>query len=312
MGELGSGAPGPGGAHGRARLRTVYFAAQLGKYVPGSVWPAVIQARLGKRSNVGATTMLASYAIWMGVLCAVGAVSGALVLTDPGVELSAWVVLAAVAVALAALPLFLHDRGLPALVTWAVRRSGRQIEGLRIRRDAGRLALLLSAGTWLAFGVHAWVLARPLGAGPDDLLLVIGAFALAFVAGVVIVPLPAGAGVREAILVLTLGVAIGRPGAITVALLSRLIMILAEFALAALTGVPGAIRWARTAGDADVGAVGGSTAGAVLSQALGAEEVLGLGEDPAVRGEQVGDEPEGPDLHGEENEHGGADQARHS
>jgi hypothetical protein len=225
--------------------RTIYFAAQLGKYVPGSVWPAVIQARLGRRNGVSATTMVISYALWMGVLCAVGAITSVLVLTNSEIEVPFWVIGGCVLAALVALPLLLHERGLPQLITWALRRRGRTGEPVTLPSGAARRATALSAATWLAFGVHAWFLARPLGAGFAELPLVIGAFALAFVAGVVAVPLPAGAGLRETILVLTLGVAIGRPAAITVALLSRLTMILVEVALASVTGVPGALRWAR-------------------------------------------------------------------
>lgn len=225
--------------------RTIYFAAQLGKYVPGSVWPAVIQARLGRRNGVAATTMVISYALWMGVLCAVGAICGVLVLTDGDVQVPWWVVALCVLAALVALPLLLHDRGLPQLLTWVMRRRGRVTEPIQLPWGAARRTTVLSAATWVVFGVHAWFLARPLGAGAAELPLVIGAFALAFVAGVVVVPLPAGAGLRETILVLTLGAAIGRPGALTVALLSRLIMIVAEVVLASVTGVPGALRWAR-------------------------------------------------------------------
>lgn len=224
---------------------TIYFAAQLGKYVPGSVWPAIIQARLGRRNGASASSMVISYALWMGVLCAVGAITSVLVLTNGDIEVAWWVIAGCVLAALVALPVFLHDRGLPQLITWAMRRSGRSTETIRLPAAAGREATVLSAATWLVFGLHAWFLARPLGAGLAELPLVIGAFALAFVAGIVAVPLPAGAGLRETILVLTLGAAIGRSGAITVALLSRLIMILMEVLLASLTGVPGALRWAR-------------------------------------------------------------------
>lgn len=225
--------------------RTIYFAAQLGKYVPGSVWPAVIQARLGRRNGASASNMVISYALWMGILSAVGAITSVFVLTNPEIEVPVSAVAACVAAALVALPLFLHDRGLPSLITWALRRSGRPTPPISLARSAGWSATLLSAATWLVFGLHAWFLARPLGAGWADLPLVVGGFALAFVAGIVAVPLPAGAGLRETVLVLTLGVAIGRPGALTVALLSRLIMILMEVLLASVTGVPGALRWAR-------------------------------------------------------------------
>lgn len=239
------------GAHlSRSDSLTIYFAAQLGKYVPGSVWPAMIQARLGKRNGIAATTMLVSYAIWMGVLCAIGAIASVGVLTNSSIGVPWPVIVGALLLAIAVLPVFLHDRGLPRLVGWAMARIGRAIDPIHLDAGAAWRTTGASAVTWLLFGVHAWFLARPLGADGSDLPLVIGSFALAFVAGVVAIPVPAGAGIREAVLVLTLGAEIGRPSAIAVALLSRLIMILAEMVLAAFTGVPGAIRWARTDGAA--------------------------------------------------------------
>lgn len=226
--------------------QTIFFAAQLGKYVPGSIWPAVIQTRLGQRNGVPRSVMLTCYALWAASLCAVGGTFSIFILTDSRVQIPLPVLLGSIAAALLLVPVVLHDRGLPQLVSWLFAKSGRVVPELRVETPSARLSVAFSAATWLAFGLHAWFLARPLGASLGDVPLVIGAFALAFVAGIVAVPLPAGAGLREAVLVLTLGAVIGRPSAITVALLSRLIMILAELLLASLTGVPGAIRWART------------------------------------------------------------------
>ncbi|CAB4913470.1 unannotated protein [freshwater metagenome] len=225
--------------------QTIYFAAQLGKYVPGGLWQAVIQTRLGQRNGVPRSAMLTCYALWAASACAVGGAFGVFILTDSRVQIPLPVLVGCVVAALLLVPIALHDRGLPHLVSWFFAKSGRELPELRVESSSARLSVAFSAATWLVFGLHAWFLARPLGASLSDLPLVIGAFALAFVAGVLAVPLPAGAGLREAVLVLTLGAVIGRPSAITVALMSRLIMILAEILLASLTGVPGAIRWAR-------------------------------------------------------------------
>ena len=227
--------------------QTIYFAAQLGKYVPGGVWQAVIQTRLGQRNGVPRSAMLTCYALWAASACAVGGAFSVFILTNSRVQIPLPVLVGCVVAALLLVPIALHDRGLPHLVSWFFAKSGRELPELRVESTSARLSVAFSAATWLIFGLHAWFLARPLGASLSDLPLVIGAFALAFVAGVLAVPLPAGAGLREAVLVLTLGVVIGRPSAITVALMSRLIMILAELLLASLTGVPGAIRWARAA-----------------------------------------------------------------
>jgi hypothetical protein len=216
--------------------QTIFFSAQLGKFVPGSVWPAVLQTRL---------------ALWSASLFSVGGAFSVFLLTDSRVQIPLPVLLGCVIAALLLVPIALHDRGLPRLVSWFFARSGRELPALRVESSSARLSVAFSAATWLLFGLHAWFLARPLGASLSDLPLVVGAFALAFVVGVLAVPLPAGAGLREAVLVLTLGAVIGRPSAITVALMSRLIMILAELLLASLTGVPGAIRWARATHEAN-------------------------------------------------------------
>src|SRR4029453_15900758 len=41
-----------GGTLPRAGARRVFYLGQLGKYLPGSVWPAVIQMRLGRDYRV--------------------------------------------------------------------------------------------------------------------------------------------------------------------------------------------------------------------------------------------------------------------
>ena len=99
---------------------------------------------------------------------------------------------------------------------------------------------------WGFFGLHAWLLARPLGAGVSDLAPTVGAFALAFVAGLLVVPLPAGAGVREGVLVATLAGSIGAPAALTVSLVSRLVLLAVDLVMAALFGVGGAARAVRS------------------------------------------------------------------
>lgn len=223
----------------------IYFAAQIGKYLPGSVWPAVIQAQLGRRHGVSRARMVTSYALWMAILCLVGAVVGLLVLTNASIGIPWWVVILAALLSLAGMQVLLHERGVLSWVGRILARLGRPIDDLRLAPGTASAVTLACLGAWLAFGVHAWLLARPLGAEAADVPLTIGAFALAFVAGIVVVPLPAGAGVRETVLVLTLGVAIQRGGAVTVALLSRSIMIVAELLLASGAGVPAALRAAR-------------------------------------------------------------------
>jgi hypothetical protein len=219
----------------------MFFASQIGKYVPGSVWPAVIQTRIGARSGIPAAVVVTGYGVWMGLLVAAGGVTGLLVLTTT-TDLAAVVVLAAAAASVVLAGWLLADRGALGLVERLLAGRLPAVRGLRLRAPDGIGSLLASFAVWAAFGLHAWAIARPLGAEPGDLPLVVGGFALAFVAGIVVVPLPAGAGLRELTLVLTLGPALGASTALTVALVSRFVQIVAELVLAAATGVPAAAR----------------------------------------------------------------------
>ncbi len=77
--------------------------------------------------------------------------------------------------------------------------------------------------TWLLVGTAAWCLARAtVDAGTDALALVIAAYALAYVAGMVAFVVPSGVGVREAVLAGALRAEVGGPVALAWAVLLRL------------------------------------------------------------------------------------------
>jgi glycosyltransferase 2 family protein len=90
-----------------------------------------------------------------------------------------------------------------------------------------------SIAAWLFYGVQVFVLARQLGAEGGWLLLVqcTGAFAVAFASGPLLLVVPAGAGVREAaLLLLLLGPTITAPRAAVIAVVSRLLFIVGDLA----------------------------------------------------------------------------------
>ena len=222
---------------------TVFFAGQLGKYVPGSVWTAAIQAELGRRRNIAGSTMLVSYLVALMIAVATGGLVGLLALFGAGAARSTalWLVLVAVILGAA----LMRPAWLNAGLAWAFARAGRTPPPVALpgRALAASVAWLIAC--WVLFGLHAWLLARPLGAGAADLAPTVGAFALAFVAGLLVVPLPAGAGVREGVLVATLAGAIGAPAALTVSLVSRLVLLGVDLVMAGLFGVAGAARTVR-------------------------------------------------------------------
>ncbi len=222
---------------------TMFAAGQLGKYVPGSVWTAAIQAELGARRGIARATMLVSYLVALLIAAATGGVVGLLALLGGGqgggTTLVLVLVAAAIGVALAR-PGWLN-RGLG----WAFARVGRVAPDVALSGRTLAAAMAWMLACWTFLGAHAWLLARPLGATTSDLVPTIGAFALAFVAGLLVVPLPAGAGVREGVLVATLAGSIGAPAALTVSLVSRLVLLVVDVVLAVGLGVPGAARSVR-------------------------------------------------------------------
>ena len=99
-------------------------------------------------------------------------------------------------------------------------RSGKAADG---PRDDGRLAWAFVS--WVFFGLQIWLLATRLGAPEGKTaLLAIGGFAFAWSVGFLVVFAPAGAGVREVLLVAALGPVLGTGAATAVALVSRVLM----------------------------------------------------------------------------------------
>ena len=101
---------------------------------------------------------------------------------------------------------------------------------------------------WVGFGLQAWLLARGLGGGHDRLLLLaVGAFALAWVVGFLVVFVPAGAGAREAALVLVLGPTLGNANALALALVSRALMIVGDLVVVGFAVVSARVHARRAA-----------------------------------------------------------------
>ena len=86
--------------------------------------------------------------------------------------------------------------------------------------------------SWLCYGVHVYLLARQLGAEGWALLWLqcTGAFAAAFASGPLLLIVPAGAGVREAALLLLLGSTVTAPVAAVIAVVSRLLFVAGDLA----------------------------------------------------------------------------------
>jgi glycosyltransferase 2 family protein len=213
----------------------VFFVGQLGKYVPGTVFAMAAQMQVGRQYAVPRSRVASSWLLFMLVLVATGLLCGVvgLPLTNADVFDDYGVVLLALPVGL----LCLAPPVLNRVLAWLLRRTRRP----PLERPLTWQGVAVASGwaflMWALYAVHLVVLAEPQDPEPGHRLplLALGAFALAWAAGPFFVIAPAGAVVREAVLVLALAPALDAPRATAVAVVSRLLMALGD-ALWALAG----------------------------------------------------------------------------
>ncbi len=214
----------------------IFFIGQLGKYVPGSMWPVVVQMELAQSAKVPRSrTATAAILTLVASVCA--GLLAALVclpfLPADGTAGMRWFFLA-VPVLLAAL----HPRVVNAVVGSLLRLARRPPLPHPLSATAVLAAMGWAVASWLLLGLHLWLLAIGLGAsiGPA-LALAVGGFAFAWAAGFLIFFAPAGAGVREVLLLAVLTPVLSRGDATAAALVSRVLMTAGDLILA------GAVVW---------------------------------------------------------------------
>ena len=211
----------------------VFFVSQLGKYLPGSVWPVVMQMEAGRRRGASRATMLAANLITVLLSICVGVVLAGLLLpfSIPAALHRFWW-------ALAALPLLLilaHPRSLPFLLDRLLKALRRAPLDVKMTGSATLVASGWSALSWIALGTHLAILVAAIGKPSLGLLaLCIGGMGLAVSAGVLFLPAPAGAGMREVVLGFVLLAALTSGQVVAVVIASRVILFLGDLALAGL------------------------------------------------------------------------------
>jgi uncharacterized membrane protein YbhN (UPF0104 family) len=196
------------GVRTQRRWVWIFFQAQLGKYIPGSVWQYAGRAATARSYGIPVRAV--------GVSLPVEFLASGLAGGSMAAFLLGWwgaAIVGAVAVFLVA--------------------GGHLARGGRRAVPATVLATVLYLPVWLVLGGSFWLCAHALLAVPEhDLAFYVGAFAIAWLAGLVAVYAPGGLGVREAVLVALLSSRIGAANAFVLAATSRLIFILADVVLA--------------------------------------------------------------------------------
>jgi hypothetical protein len=217
----------------------IFFIGQLGKYLPGKLWPILTQIRLGAEYRVPKRASGAAAGVFMLLVLGTGLVLAAVTMPFLGGQAFSryWWTLVVLPVALVAMHPAILNRGLGTALRLAKREP--MPRPLTLRGIA--VAAFWCLPMWALFGVHTWALALDLGsANAFDLYLqATGVFAASWSIGFVLGVLPAGAGPREAAFILLFGATLPTAQATVLALVSRLLITLGDVAwgLLALIGV---------------------------------------------------------------------------
>lgn len=224
-----------GGTMSILESQRAYFASQLGKYIPGKAWVVLIRCGLTDRRTSTTAVIIASTFYETLAMMAAGSLLAMLTFLVSGVNSSA-VLLAAGGLAgglfLTVLPPVFRK-----LVAW----TSRPFQNAGVPSVVG-----VTYGIWLKgfyYFLPGWVLAGaslvttagsidvPLDS-PRLMMLATGATALSMAGGFAILILPAGLGVREWIVMQTLGPSIGLGSAGLIAVLARIMNIVVELLVA--------------------------------------------------------------------------------
>lgn len=196
--------------------------AQIGKYLPGNVAHYFGRAGLGKSFGIsfrgsGLSTLVEiACALVASVLLAPGAL-----VAGHGVELSG--VLFAAVMALVTLAT------MAVLALWKIERNERfaSLSAFIVAALCITISLFLS-------GASAYCLLVSIGTTSVPLIYVVGAFALAWIGGLLTPGAPGGLGVRETIFVTLIGGQVAASAALACAILHRLITAVVDFMAAVL------------------------------------------------------------------------------
>lgn len=225
----------------RSDALRVFFVSQLGKYLPGSVWPIVMQMEAARQRGASRKTVLAGNIVNLTIALATGLLIAAATLPfayPQALQRYWWALAAAPLIVVLALP-----RSLPYLLDRVLSIVHRPPLGVALDSATVLRAAAWGALSWVGLGVHVAILAAALdGFSGALLVLCTGGMSLAVSAGVLFIPAPAGAGLREVVLAYVLSAVVTTGQALTVVVASRVILIVVDLLLAGAATVVGRQR----------------------------------------------------------------------
>jgi uncharacterized membrane protein YbhN (UPF0104 family) len=226
---------GMGGYPGRLEVQRAYFASQLGKYIPGKAWVILIRCALIDNKSTTASVIIASTFYETLAMMAAGSLLALVALLCAGNPQPLMVTLAggfAVGLFFAVLPPVFSR-----LTTWAARSLQRvgAVPVAPISFATWFKGFGYCIPGWMAAGLSLLAIASSLGIsmfGFAGFLLASGSIALAIVGGFLVLIVPAGLGVREWVLMQTLGPSVGTSNAALIAILARIMHVSVELSVA--------------------------------------------------------------------------------
>jgi glycosyltransferase 2 family protein len=217
----------------------VFFVGQLGRYIPGTVFQFVAQAELARDHGVPRrrTGSALAVALLVSMTTASLIVTGVLPIALHGRELPGWEWTGWLRWLTPLLLVLLVPRVINPLLRFLLRLARQEPLEHRITVKGLLLSAFWALLSWVSVGFQVFVLAQAVGAdwsATQTLALGIGGYALAWMAGFLVVLAPAGAGARELVLGAVIALSTGSGGAAVVVLGSRVLLTLSDLLLAGL------------------------------------------------------------------------------
>ena len=209
-----------------------YFTGQLGKYVPGGIWPIVGRAELAVRNGIPRRDAYASTGLSLVTTYAAAVVAIAI-----GAVSTSGHRLIAVLIAFGLVTAYIAFAQ-PSLRSIIIRIASRVSSSASSLTDPKRVVRLtvLHVPAWILMSLSTSVTATAFGAhiGIADMLFIT---TTSWLAGFVVVGVPGGIGVREAVFTSLAGGIIGTPMAVSLALMSRVVFIAVDLTGALVSSV---------------------------------------------------------------------------
>lgn len=212
-----------------------YFVGQLGKYVPGGIWPVIGRAEMARRSGATGPTSYWATILAMG-LTYLGAILWTLIAVLAGAPGGQGVRWQPVVALLPLGVLALHPTVLGMGLRVLRRVTGRKLD-VEVPQWSHSIGILLAyLPAWLGITTSTWLVARGLGEQADPLNILF-ATTISWTIGFLVIPVPGGIGVREAAFVAA-ATSLGSGSiAAAVAVVARFVFISCDAVGAGLTGV---------------------------------------------------------------------------